>query len=720
MATSNNLSPFSQFFSNSIAEKLDDSNYLHWRQQIKPIIKSHKLQRFVVNPQIPPRYLTDADRDYDIVNPAYETWEVQDQMLLTWLQSMLSKTILSRVIGSVHSYQVWDKVHEYFHTQTKARARQLRTDLRSTTLDGKSMRDFLTQIKNIADQLAGVGSPMSLEEYVDVVLEGLPQEYTPVVSVIESKFVTPPIAEVEALLLAHESRVNRFRKQSFSPSINYTQGYSRGSISGESFRDRDGGHSGCRGGQGSGRGRGGRFANFHCQNCFKYGHTANVCFYRADVNYQLVEFLVLAMVANTSQAGANSSWIPDSGASFHITGEPQNIHQLEHFDGLDQIFIGNGQGLQINGSGSSFFVSPINSQFKFQLNNLLHVPLITKNLLSASKFAKDNCVFFEFHANHCLVKSKETNEVLLQVYCLNLNKSSDVSSSSTMWHTRLGHPNSHVLKLVLTQCNLLPSNTYVTEFCSSCYVGKSHRLPSSASQTVYSAPLDLIFTDLWGPSHITSFSGYIYYVAFIDAFSKYTWVYPLKSKAETLSVFQQFKAMAELQFNTKIKSVQSDWGGVYQAFTSFLATNGIEHRLICPHTHHQNGVVERKHRHIVEIGLTLLHHASLPLQFWDFTFTTAIYLINRFPSAALNFDVPFTVLFNKSPDYKFLRTFGCACFPFLRPCASHKLHFRSQECVFLGYSNSHKGYKCLSSSSRIYISKDVIFNEHRFPYTDLF
>jgi len=68
----------------------------------------------------------------------------------------------------------------------------------------------------------------------------------------------------------------------------------------------------------------------------------------------------------------------------------------------------------------------------------------------------------------------------------------------------------------------------------------------------------------------------------------------------------------------------------------------------------------------------------------------------------------------------FLRTFGCACFPFLRPYNAHKLNFRSQECVFLGYSSSHKGYKCLSSSGKIYISKDVIFNEHRFSYCDIF
>ena len=79
-----------------------------------------------------------------------------------------------------------------------------------------------------------------------------------------------------------------------------------------------------------------------------------------------------------------------------------------------------------------------------------------------------------------------------------------------------------------------------------------------------------------------------------------------------------------------------------------------------------------------------------------------------------------SILFNKSPDYKFLRTFGCACFPFLRPYSTHKLDFRSQECVFLGYSSSHKGYKCLSTSGKIYISKDVIFNEMRFPYCDFF
>ena len=73
--------------------------------------------------------------------------------------------------------------------------------------------------------------------------------------------------------------------------------------------------------------------------------------------------------------------------------------------------------------------------------------------------------------------------------------------------------------------------------------------------------------------------------------------------------------MAEFQFNSKIKNLQIDRGGEFRPLAPFLAGCGIKHRLICPHTHHQTGVVERKHRHIVELGLILLHHASLPLKF---------------------------------------------------------------------------------------------------------
>ncbi|RZA01203.1 MAG: transposase [Sphingobacteriaceae bacterium] len=83
-----------------------------------------------------------------------------------------------------------------------------------------------------------------------------------------------------------------------------------------------------------------------------------------------------------------------------------------------------------------------------------------------------------------------------------------------------------------------------------------------------------------------------------------------------------------LQLNHKIKRVQSDWGGEYQALSSFFTTLGIEHLVSCPHTPEKNGVAERKHRHIIETGLTLLAQANMPQKFWDDAFFSGTYLIN--------------------------------------------------------------------------------------------
>ena len=124
------------------------------------------------------------------------------------------------------------------------------------------------------------------------------------------------------------------------------------------------------------------------------------------------------------------------------------------------------------------------------------------------------------------IKLQDHRPQLLSTTSSTANKDSTVTSSSgfsspntiSLWHARLGHPNSHVLKLVLDQCNISSSNKVITDFCASCCVRKSHRLSSHAFTSVYS-PLELVFTDLWWPSHLTSYSGFKYYVSFIDTFS---------------------------------------------------------------------------------------------------------------------------------------------------------------------------------------------------------
>jgi hypothetical protein len=166
--------------------------------------------------------------------------------------------------------------------------------------------------------------------------------------------------------------------------------------------------------------------------------------------------------------------------------------------------------------------------------------------------------------------------------------------------------------------------------------------------------------------------------------------------------------------------MQTDWGGEYQKLNSFFQRVGISHLVSCPHAHQQNGPSERKHRHIVEVGLSLLAYASMPLKYWDEAFLTTVYLINRLPNKVIQSQTPMERLFGNSGDYSLLRTFGCACWQNFRPYNRYKLAFRSKQCVFIGYSNLHKGYKCLDiSTGRLYISRDIVFDETVFPFAAL-
>lgn len=112
--------------------------------------------------------------------------------------------------------------------------------------------------------------------------------------------------------------------------------------------------------------------------------------------------------------------------------------------------------------------------------------------------------------------------------------------------------------------------------------------------------------------------------------------------------------------------------GEFVALTSFLASNGISHFTTPPHTPEHNGFSERHHHHIVESGLTLLHHAFIPTTFWPFAFVAATYLINRLPKVNLSMVSSYENLFGRPPNLQKLRIFGYLCYPWLRPYTSHK------------------------------------------------
>ena len=147
-------------------------------------------------------------------------------------------------------------------------------------------------------------------------------------------------------------------------------------------------------------------------------------------------------------------------------------------------------------------------------------------------------------------------------------------------------------------------------------------------------------------------------------------------------------------------------------FQSFLLGEGILHQTSCPDTPPQNGVAERKNRHLLEVTRSLMHTMNVPKFLWSEAVLTAIHLINRMPSRVLGMKSPCEMLFGKNEFLVPPRVFGCTCFVRDHRPGVGKLDSQAIKCIFVGYSSGQKGYKCWSPSEcRMFASMDVTFRE---------
>ena len=137
------------------------------------------------------------------------------------------------------------------------------------------------------------------------------------------------------------------------------------------------------------------------------------------------------------------------------------------------------------------------------------------------------------------------------------------------------------------------------EFCNDCNVAKLHQFNFTSLITKSTAPFDLIVSNLWRPSPDISVDGYRYYVHFVDGFTRFTWIFPLKTKSKVITCFIRFNSYVERQVATKIKAFQSDWGGEYRTPSKLL--RHCFQKILSTHsstkwqgrkktfTHHRNG-----------------------------------------------------------------------------------------------------------------------------------
>jgi hypothetical protein len=729
--------------------KLTSSNYLSWRAQFESLLVGYDLMGYLDGTLTCPSPIL-TENGPEKVNPSYSPWIRQDKLLLSAILASLSDTIIPFIASAKTSREAWSKLGTMYAKPSRGRVMGIKDKLAKLSQDTQSVTEYMQIVKRYADELTLIDAPLNDEDLVIHVLNGLGSDFKEISAAVRARDSPISFEELHEKLCDHETFLKREPQRSETPiTANVT---TKSSHNGKTYTQN---HQGRSNNFGNNQYNQSHYSNNRrnhnpkpyrgfCQLCDQQGHTAKRCprlrtFSPSPPPYQ--QFGTLSRTPSAPPRAhfaaqpnlASTNWLVDSGASHHVTADLNNLSLHSEYDGSDDIMIGDGTGLQITHTGSTKLPS---SSKSFLLSDVLCVPRMQKNLISVSKFCKANHVSIEFFPFDFVVKDLRTRAPLMKgankdgVYewPARVSPSSkpiiafaSVKAPLQQWHNRLGHPSTTILKHIISSQTLPLSSSTTSDFsCNACSCNKIHKLPFHVSSLKSTAPLELLYSDVWGPSPIKSYDGFQYYVIFVDHFTKYIWLFPIKLKSDVSSVFTRFKQVVEKFFQKPIISIYSDCGGEFTTLKSFLETHGITHFFTPPHTPEHNGTAERRHRHVRETGLTLLSQASLPLQFWSHAFLTAVYLINRMPTPILSLQSPFAKLFGRPPNYTKLRVFGCLCYPWLKPYTKHKLEPRSRPCVFLGYSPTQSVYKCLDPTThRIFISRHVNFVENIFPYSSL-
>ena len=431
-------------------------------------------------------------------------------------------------------------------------------------------------------------------------------------------------------------------------------------------------------------------------------------------------------------------WIVDSGASDHMSGDSSMFKTWYPYTQSYKVRIADGSLSDVAGIGEVPLTDSI------VLKSVLFVPNLKCNLLSIGKLTQDSNCKAEFSQSLCSFKDLNSGEMIGNarvkdgLYRIEVNKksipdklsftagilegSSREDRNIMLLHFRLGHPNFVYLSKLYPSLFL---NKNPHDFlCSHCILAKKCRSTYPKSTYKPSAPFTLIHSDIWGPSKISNISGARWFITFTDDHTRLTWVFLLKEKSAAVSTFKNFYSMVKTQFNSKIKILRTDNGREFfnNNLSSFLLENGIIHQSSCVETPQQNGIAERKNRHLLETARALLFTSNVPHRYWGEAVLSAAYLINRLPSKVLNFSTPYQVFKNFFPHYRAfsdlpLKIFGCTAYVHNHSFQIHsKLEPKASKCIFIGYAAHQKGYKCFCPTDhRVYTSMNVTFDESS-PY----
>ncbi|CAI7914750.1 unnamed protein product [Closterium sp. NIES-53] len=304
-----------------------------------------------------------------------------------------------------------------------------------------------------------------------------------------------------------------------------------------------------------------------------------------------------------------------------------------------------------------------------------------------------------------------------------------LSHQTLLLHHRLGHPSLPRLRGMASRVHVsglprslppLPPGPAPT--CVPCVEGRQRGAPHSSEFPPTEAPLQTLHMDVWGPARVRGQGHERYFLLVVDDYSRYTTVFPLRSKGDVTEVLIDWIRAARLQLRESFGSdfpvlhLHSDRVGEFSSarLGAFCRAQGIRQTFTLPASPQQNGIDERRIGMVMDVARTSMIHAAAPHFLWPFAVQYAAHQLNLQPRVSLPETSPTLRWTRKVGDASAFRVWGSRAF--VRDLSADKLSPRAVPCVFLGFPPDAPGWQFYHPTSRrVLSSQDVTFDESM-PY----
>ncbi|CAI7846039.1 unnamed protein product [Closterium sp. NIES-53] len=552
---------------------------------------------------------------------AIAAWKKKDQKTFATLISRIGINLVSAVRTCIKlkapAQEAWKRL-ETMHVNKTLHGKFLaRNAFYTVKLHmGESMHEYATRVEELGETFMDLGGMVTEEDWILTLLCGLPEEWSTVITTLDSVQDTWTKEMVVGRLLHEESRRRQFANESAGTAM-----FSGGS-SGKKSTWSKGATKKSSGGNDRGKGNTSNGMS-KCHYCCKPGHFWRECWKRpsdwtpskawnqegnahtasgeADDTRESI-----VLLAGDGTNTPSDAWFLDTGATQYMMHLASFLTNIGAPGDITRVVFGNDKSLPVVGVGSTRLIAdgrPVD------ITNVIHVPRLKVNLLSVTQLAKKGVkvtiddakmnLFWKGEQFAQGVLNRELDQLETHPRAASSNMAQGSKATLKAWHNRLAHANYESVKDLADKGLATGFDVIAGDdkkgVCAACVEGKMAREPfGSRTSPPAKEPLALVHMDVCGPMRHASKGGVWFLLVMLDDATRMCWTRLLKAKGDTAEVIQEWALQDCDDDKKRIKTIRTDGGSkfVNAGLEKWMKSKGIKHDVITPYTPQQNGVAE--------------------------------------------------------------------------------------------------------------------------------